>query len=65
MEVISFYDIANLKRVMGKVFKEKSLSIFFVVPVYWVESNRKAGDGHPDIRIIPNVQDRTVAINRI
>ncbi|CAB4399612.1 unnamed protein product [Rhizophagus irregularis] len=66
MELMSCYDIAGLKK--GKlheswyhIFVLGALAMYHGVE-YRVESNREAGDGRPDVRIIPINQNKTVSI---
>ncbi|CAB5365355.1 unnamed protein product [Rhizophagus irregularis] len=66
MEVVSCFDIADLKR--GKLYETwyhifvlGALAMYHGVE-YRVESNREAGVGRPDVRIIPIIQNKTVSI---
>ncbi|PKY19691.1 DUF1703-domain-containing protein [Rhizophagus irregularis] len=66
MELMSCFDIAGLKK--GKlhetwyhIFVLGTLAMYHGVE-YRVESNREAGDGRPDVRIIPINQNKTDSI---
>lgn len=66
MELMSCFDIAGLKK--GKlhetwyhIFVLGTLAMYHGIE-YRVESNREAGDGRPDVRIIPINQNKTDSI---